>query len=282
MINVTAQELESILSTIDKALAMHDAWREQIQRTVACRLAPQDGDMADDAHHRCAFGNWFYSPSNAHLRRLPSFMKIEEMHKVTHNHARELCIRLKGHWPISPNEYDPYIEQVAHFRAELIQLRQKVFDTLHKIDPLTGAYCGVHILPDLEHEQTLKRAQGQAYSLLMLQFDLLEINQAHGRAKGDEILRASITGIRDALGSGEKVYRYASAEFVICLPGKDGAEAFKTKENLLAIISQAVEASVGNSAANLDIHYAITDLEPDTYIEQLISQAERATYTIKI
>jgi hypothetical protein len=149
MINVTAQELEAILSTIDKALGMHEAWREQIQRTLACKLPPAEADMADDAHQHCAFGCWFYSASNAHLRKLPSFRKIEEMHVAMHNLARELCVRLKGHWGITPAEYDPYIHQVARFRGELMQLRQKIFDTLHKIDPLTGAYSGINMLPDL-------------------------------------------------------------------------------------------------------------------------------------
>lgn len=282
MINVTAQELEAILTTIDKALGMHDAWREQIQRTLSCKLAPRDADMADNAHHQCAFGHWFYSPSNAHLRKLPSFKKIEAMHQVMHDHARELCIRLKGHWPITTKEYDPYIDQVAHFRAELITLRQKVSDTLLKIDSLTGAYSGNHMLPDLEREQIKKKAQSQAYSLLMLRFDLFDINQALGRAKGDDILRASIMSIRDTLDAGERVYRYAGAEFVICLPEKDATEAHKTKEHLLEIISQTVEAALGSSAASLHIHYAITDLDPETYIEQLINQAERAIYTVKI
>lgn len=44
MINVTVQELETILSTIDKALVMHEAWREHIQRTWACKLQPTEAD----------------------------------------------------------------------------------------------------------------------------------------------------------------------------------------------------------------------------------------------
>jgi diguanylate cyclase (GGDEF)-like protein len=282
MINVTAQELETILTTIDKALTMHDDWREQLQRILACKLPPNETDMADDAHRQCAFGSWFYSSSNAHLRDLPSFKKIEEMHQVMHGRARALCIRLKGHWPVTPLEYDPYIDQVARFRAELIQLRQKVFETLHKIDPLTGAYSGAHILPELERERVQNKNKGQAYSLLMLRFDLFNINQALGRAKGDEILYASITGIRGALDAGDMVYRYAGAEFVICLPGKAASEAHKTREHLLAIISQAVETAAESSAASLDIHYAITELDSATHIEQLINQAARATYTINI
>lgn len=282
MIHVTAQELETILSTIDKALGMHEVWREQIQRTLSCKLPPADADLADDAHHHCAFGHWFYSASNAHLRKLPSFKKIEEMHVAMHNQARDLCVRLKGHWGITPAEYDPYIAQVARFRGELMQLRQKIFDTLHKIDPLTGAYIGIHMLPELEQAQALKQANGQPYSLLMLRFDLFALNLECGRDKGDAVLRDSITGIRAALEGEEKVYRYAGAEFVICLPGKAEAEAGKVKERLLEIICQAVEKVVGKTNTSLDIHYGITDLEVGAYIEQLISQAERATYTVKI
>jgi diguanylate cyclase (GGDEF)-like protein len=199
-----------------------------------------------------------------------------------HDCGRELCIRLKGHWPITPKEYDPYIEQVARFRSELQALRQKVFETVHKIDLLTGAYCASHILPDLETEQQGRKATGQAYSLLLLHFDLLDIIQAHGRVKGDEILRSGLGAVRNALSAGEKVYRYAGSEFIICLPGKDGAEAGQTRERLLDIVHKALEPISGGTGASLNIHYAITDLGPDTYIEQLISQAKRATYSIRI
>ena len=80
MINVTTQELESILTTLDKALVMQDQWREQLQRVLICKLPPEEADLAEDAHQQCAFGRWYYGAGNAHLRRLETFQKVEAMH----------------------------------------------------------------------------------------------------------------------------------------------------------------------------------------------------------
>jgi diguanylate cyclase len=282
MLNVTAQELESILETLDNAVAMHDAWREKLQRTVACKLPPQQADMADDAHRRCAFGKWFYSGGNAHLQQLPSFQGIGILHEAMHGRARELCARIKGHWAITPKEYDSCIEYIARFRGELLGFRQKVYETLHRIDALTGAYSSMHLLPDLSREQQTRKTTGQPYSLLLLGFDLAAINRALGRTAGDELLRKSFAEIRQVLEAGDKIYRYTGAEFVICLPGKDAAHANGLKERMLSVVDQALHAVADRSSATLELHHGVIDLEPDIFIEQLINQAERATYTINL
>lgn len=281
MINVSVQDLEAILATVDRALEMHAQWREQLQRTLICKLPPREADMADDAHHHCAFGQWFYSPGNAHLRKLPAFKQIEELHETMHAHARELCIRVKGHWAITPKEYDPFIEQMSEFRNALLNMRHKVEETLHKIDPLTGAFVGSQLLPDLHREQEAQRQSGRPYSLLLLRFDLAEINRDHGHAAGDGVLRAGIAGGRTALGPEEKVYRFSGSEFVICLPGKDHAQAEETRGKLLEAIARGLAASPGPAAA-LQVQYGIIELEPDAYIEKLIHAAALATYTIQL
>jgi len=283
MINVTALELESILATVDKALAMHGQWQEQLQRTLICKLPPLEADLADDSHQLCAFGQWYYSAGNTHLHRLPVFKQIEGMHTAMHTLARDLCIRLKGRWAITPKEYDPFIAGVAEFREELIKLRSKVEETLHKIDPLTGAFRRNQLLPDLRQEQSKQRATGQPYSLLLLRFDLSEINRVHGHEAGDKILRTSITGSRDILDAGENIYRYIGTEFIFCLPGKAHKEGEATRKKLLESIAQTL-ATPENSIAStaLQVHYGIVELEPDAYMEELIHAATLATYTIQM
>lgn len=282
MINVTAQELEAILATVDKALDMHAQRREQLQRSLICKLPPREADMADDAHQQCAFGQWFYSPGNAHLRQLPVFKRIEELHEAMHGHARELCIRVKGHWAITPREYDPFITRMASFRESLLQLRHKVEETLHNIDPLTGAFASGLLLADLSREQAAQRASGQPYSLLLLRFDLAQISRQFGHEAGDALLRASIAAVRQALAPGEKVYRHRGAEFVICLPGKSRPAADATREQLLAAIAPALASLPGLPAAALQVHYGIAELVPDSLIEQLINETTLASYSIQL
>lgn len=282
MINVTAQELDSILTTLDKALVLHDQWREQLQRALICKLPPDAANLAQDAHHQCAFGRWYYSAGNAHLRRLETFRKVEAMHETMHKLGRDLCTHTKGHWPITPKEYDPFIAQIATFRGELLKLRHKVEETLHTIDALTGAYTSALLLPHLRREQEGLKADGRPYSLLLLHFDLAQLNREHGHDKGDAILRGCLTTIRQALGPEERVYRHTGAEFVICLPGKTPDAAQATRESLMARMSEELVKDFGEGAWALPLRYGIVALESDTYIEHLINQAAMAAYTIQL
>lgn len=282
MINVTAQELETILTTLDKALILHDQWRDQLQRALICKLPPEDANLAPDAHHHCAFGRWYYSPANAHLRKLETFHQVEEIHETMHHLGRELCTHAKGRWPITPKEYDPFIAKMAAFRNELLKLRRKVEETLHTIDALTGAFTSPQLLPHLRREQAALKSHGLPYSLLLLRFDLLIINQVLGRDKGDELLRSSIAGIRAILDIGDKIYRYAGAEFVICLPGRNADHARELLDQCFDVIGKELINLSGSLLSKMDVYHGIVDLEPDVYVEQLIRHAKRATYTITI
>jgi len=282
MINVTAQELESIISVIDKALLMHEQWRERLVRSLICKLPPEAANMAGDAHHQCTFGQWYYSAENAHLRKLETFGKVEMLHETMHALARDLCTHIKGHWAITPKEYDPFADQIVTFRKELLKLRSKVEDTLHTIDALTGAYASGQLLPDLKREQEAQKTSGHPYSLLLLRFDLEQVNRDHGQGKGDAVLRASLSVIRKALGREDTVYRYTGAEFVICLPGRTREQAQAIRQSLLEVLRRELTKNVGEITADLPVHYGMVELEPDSYIEQLMKQADRAAYVIRL
>ncbi|HNA29923.1 MAG TPA: diguanylate cyclase [Thiobacillaceae bacterium] len=282
MINVTAQELDSILDTLDKALVLHDQWREKLLRTLICRLPPDPANLAGDAHLQCAFGHWYYGAGNAHLRRLDTFKALEDLHREVHDLGRQLCTHAKAHWAITPREYDPFLARVDAFRGELLKLRHKVEETLHTIDGLTGAFTSAPLLPHLRREQAAMKASGRPYSLLLLRFDLSPVNRDQGHKKGDAILRGCVTALRQGLGPEDRVYRHTGAEFVICLPGKTPDAAHVAREALLTRMSESLVRDMGEGAWALPLFYGIVPLEPDAYIEQLIAQAAMAEFTLQL
>lgn len=282
MINVTSAELASIVATIDEALVMHDKWRASLNRVLACKLPPAPTDMDDDAHRQCAFGQWLYAKANAHLREMPAFVAIGELHQTMHAGARSILALLEAQGKVPVRDYDAFVENMAKFHEALAGLRNRVTFTLQNIDSLTGAFKHAKLLPDLTAEQKRLKESGAAYSLLLLDIDLKELNQKHGHSVGDKVLRASIFGIREALGAKDKIYRYSGAEFVICLPGKNMSEAEQVKEQLLGRIGKALVDVTKETAASLPIHYGIVELDPDAYIEELIGRSARSTYTISL
>lgn len=282
MISVTSEELDRILATIEEALSLHDKWREGLLRTLVCKLPPTASDIAEDAHQRCDFGNWFYCKGNSHLRNLPAFKKIGELHQAMHQRAREVCLKVKGTGLVAEEDYDQYLGSVSQFREELVGLQHRVSYTLQNIDSLTGAFNHAKLLPDLKAEQRRLRESGAQYSLLLMDLDLKEINKSHGRDIGDKMLRTTILGIRQALSPGDKIYRYGGAEFVICLPGKCAGDAELVKEQLLQKMAEALAETTVESANSLHIHYSIVELDPDVYLEELLDRSARSTYTITL
>lgn len=282
MINVTSAELESIVSTIDEALVMHDKWRGNLNRVLACKLVPMVTDMAEDAHRQCVFGQWLYGKGNAHLREMPAFVSIGELHHTMHISARGILTLLETQGKVPVRDYDAFLEDVAKFQDTLTGLKQRVAFTLQNIDSLTGAFQRARLLPDLTTEQKHVKESGAAYSLLLLDIDLKEINQHLGHSIGDKVLRACIFGIRDLLNPKDKIYRYSGAEFVICLPGKNMREAEQCKELVLKKIGEALVDVTGQTAASLHVHYGVVELDPNAYIEELIGRSARSTYTINL
>lgn len=282
MINVTSEELERILKTIEEALVLHENWRDNLHRTLACRLPPSAADMAEDAHRKCAFGDWFYSKGSAHLHNLPVFRKIGELHQDMHGGARELCRQLNGMGKVPVESYDDFIARMTKFRKELVAMQHKVAYTLQNIDSLTGAYRNSRLLPDLRAEQEKLRQSGQNYSLLLMDIDLKTINQNRGHNTGDKVLQTAILSVREALGAEDRIYRYGGAEFVICLPGKDLNTAETVREMLMNKIGEALSKAASETADALHIHYGIVELDHDAYLEELLDRSARSTYTINI
>jgi diguanylate cyclase (GGDEF)-like protein len=278
VINVTVEELEKIQKTVDDALAMHGKWLENLQRIFACRLSPNESDLAVDAHQNCDFGRWFYGKSNSRLREIPAFQKIEALHKSMHNTVREICAKLRVSGVVQPDDYDVLLGEVKRFSAALLELRNKVDYTLKNIDPVTAAITNTRLLPNLKAEQQKLRESGQPYSLLLVNVDVKQINYEHSREMGDQVLRSSVMTIKDELDGSGQVYRYSGAEFVVTLPEKSREQAEQIKEQLLKRIGEAASNVLGKANGKLNIHYGIVMLDPAAYIEQLIDQCARSTF----
>lgn len=282
MISVSAEDLGSIIAKIDDALLLHARWRENFQRNLVCRLPAAPADLGEQAHEQCGFGHWLYSKGNAHLLSLPAFRSIEALHKEVHIKARKVYEkRLDGH-VTAVEDYDAYLGCVSAFSEALLKLKERVAFTLNNIDALTGAYKQSQLLPELRAEQQRQKENGGAYSLFLIDLDLKEINQKLGRAAGDRVLQAAIGNVRQVLTTQDRIYRLVGAEFVICLPGKKASDAEQMKELLLARIGDAVALTTSKSEPTFRVNYGIVELEPHAYLEELLDQAVRLTYTISL
>lgn len=280
MISVVSEELEQVLISIEDALVWHELWREDLLRTLACRLAPKPDDMADDAHRRCGFGIWYHGKANASFRELPDFRGFEELHKAVHLSARDICVKAKSQGGLEEEDYDRFYGSVLCFRESIHDLRRRLLLTLKQIDVLTGAFNQSLLLPHLRAVRRELKENGMPCSLLLLNFDLKKINGIHGRHLGDLALRKVIHSVKAELGSRERIYRYAGAEFIICLPGRSEVDAELFMDMLLNKIDAGQTEATGALKEGMNIRYGILSLDPDVNLDEQLNNLERSAHPV--
>jgi len=86
-------------------------------------------------------------------------------------------------------------------------------------DSLTGLYNRRSMDQLLQREVALAERHGTALSIVMIDMDKFkEINDEHGHAAGDHMLRAFADCVRITLRKTDLAFRYGGDEFVIALP----------------------------------------------------------------
>jgi diguanylate cyclase len=121
---------------------------------------------------------------------------------------------------------------------------------------------------------------GRTASVLMLDIDHFKsINDRHGQAVGDEVIRSVGAILRASLREDDVPGRYGGEEFGILLPETPAAGAEAIAERVRRRIEGAALARPGLRAT---VSIGIAELNPqDVEYTMAISQADRALYAAK-
>jgi diguanylate cyclase (GGDEF)-like protein len=130
-------------------------------------------------------------------------------------------------------------------------------------DALTGLYNRRSMEQLLQREVALCERHNHALSLVMIDLDhFKEINDAHGHAAGDHMLRAFADCVRITLRKTDLAFRYGGDEFVIALPQTPLYQA------------QQVVQKLRQAFMSVDFSHAITNLDKPPTLS--IGVAERS------
>jgi diguanylate cyclase (GGDEF)-like protein len=163
---------------------------------------------------------------------------------------------------------------IAAFAAGLVVGRRLRHPPAPVVDPLTGALTRAALTARLD--ELAAQATGSARPLCVLVCDLdlfKRVNDAHGHARGDRVLREAAETLHGELRGFDALYRPGGEEFVIVLPGLDADQGALIAERLRAAVEAAqpgalrLTASFGVAAGS------------DPYA--LLEAADRALYASK-
>lgn len=154
-------------------------------------------------------------------------------------------------------------------------------------DELTGVPNRGHFMETLKSEFSRARRHDRSLAVIMMDLDHFKsINDLHGHATGDDVLRAVTRACSKALREEDFLGRLGGEEFAIMLPETEALNAMEAAERFRKLITNiAVDAADSNNGPQVirptcSLGVAIA-VPTDSNHEQLLARADKALYEAK-
>jgi diguanylate cyclase (GGDEF)-like protein len=149
-------------------------------------------------------------------------------------------------------------------------------------DPLTGVFNRRGLDDAMATVLSFAKRVGRPVSVLACDIDHFKrVNDTHGHARGDEVLREFAQLLSDSFHQGELVGRLGGEEFVVVLPGADAAGALREAERLRTRVA-AHRFAVGDAAITVTVSIGVATA-PASQVSwaELLARADEALYEAK-
>lgn len=177
--------------------------------------------------------------------------------------------------------------QLTSMRAKLHQQKDDLVKALEHIktladrDELTGLLNRRCMRDMITHHVKLQSRSGEGCSLALIDLDHFKrINDSHGHAVGDDVLRLFSQEVRKVLRETDLVARWGGEEFLVLLTGTHVDQAFTAMERVRA----GLDAAVGpQQAPDLRVKFSagVAELMPMEAMDKAIERADEALYRAK-
>ena len=224
--------------------------------------------------------------SQEQTRQVPILLMLEDMDLPRLAKGLDLGVTDYLIKPVDPNEL------LARSRTQIRRRRyhERLRDMLHSsvsmayTDALTGLYNRRYLNANLDRKILEIAETAKPISLIIFDIDhFKKVNDVHGHAVGDEVLRVLADRVRDSVRDIDMVARYGGEEFVILMPDSAPAVAEKVAERLLRQVES--EAFVGDTCGiPLPVTVSIgvaTTYDPMEEATEFLKRADVALYEAK-
>ena len=152
------------------------------------------------------------------------------------------------------------------------------------MDHLTAVGNRASILAFLEKHADLSRRHHRPLAIIICDLDhFKEVNDFHGHAAGDQVLRAFCDIVKGRLRSCDHLGRIGGEEFLIVLPETLGADALTLGETLRkSVADQMLPGIEGGPGVQLTCCFGVAQMtETDLDASSLLARADVALYRAK-
>jgi diguanylate cyclase (GGDEF)-like protein len=165
------------------------------------------------------------------------------------------------------------------YRTKRSQLH---FMKLSRVDGLTGIDNRPYFIVQAERELEASRKLQQEVCVILCDLDHFKtINDKHGHATGDHVLRQAVQACRAHLRVSDLFGRFGGEEFCILLPGCSLADARLRCEQLRAAIA-TIAVDPANTSSTVSASFGVAASTSSGYeLRQLLAHADAALYRAK-
>ncbi|WP_028238561.1 diguanylate cyclase [Stutzerimonas azotifigens] len=148
-------------------------------------------------------------------------------------------------------------------------------------DGLTGLLTHASIKEQLLVEVDRARRSGRPACVVMLDIDRFkQVNDSHGHAAGDSVIRALANLLRQRLRRVDSLGRYGGEEFLAVLPDCSATQALRIFDHIRERFAE-LTFSAGGASFQATLSAGICETNPALDAGTLLEQADRALYAAK-
>jgi diguanylate cyclase (GGDEF)-like protein/PAS domain S-box-containing protein len=275
----------------------NDGWWDWDMRTNRCSLSPRWLELAGEPHGEPRERDGFWT-DRVHPQDAPNFSMLLEQAFSGEKSGIEAEISLRradgGFVPVLVRgtvlrDAGGIAVRFAGSVQDLTERRRYEAD-IHQLayfDPLTDLPNRRLLVDRLEQALRLRDRTGQLTAVLMLDVDRFKrLNDTHGHAAGDQLLKAISRRLRELVRPYDTVSRLGGDEFVIMLEqlGTERAAAVATAERtaakLLVALDEPYTIDIGVTHHSVSVGVAMSTGDGDT-ADGLLKAADVALYAAK-
>ncbi len=148
-------------------------------------------------------------------------------------------------------------------------------------DELTRTHNRRHMAELLRQQQALHQRIGQPLSVALIDIDFFKaVNDRHGHAMGDQVLRHFAQTLDEQLRTVDEVARWGGEEFLVLLPGTSAADAQVAMDRLQQHLAQA---PLDGQPGGLRVSFSagVTEIRAQEAVDAAVERADLAMYRAK-
>lgn len=251
--------------TPDTAFTLFDA-EEQVMREAEEMVRKLDEIAAGVKRLAEAYGRGYREQSR--LVRISDRMQLElqDANRNLTEQAREL------------RALNATLEAEVEERERLAGELQR----LATVDELTGLFGRRHFLSLANRELARQRRVDSPISLMMLDLDhFKQVNDTHGHAIGDAILRALADVLRAGLREMDVAGRLGGEEFTVLLTAADAGAAVEVAHRLRTAMAERVVSTQSGDPVSCTVSIGVAQRTAEEPLDALLNRADAALYAAK-